>query len=84
MKEVKQLVQLVAKKFNLSTTKEDAISKGDTKYLFADLATCYGGYRLNMVNVETGGRYGAFNESSCCKRRTKKQMVSYLTSLINS
>jgi hypothetical protein len=84
MKEVKQLVQLVGQKFNLATTREEAISKGQTKYLFADLATCYGGYRLNMVRVEGGGHCGAFDESSCCKRRQKKEMVSYLTGLINS
>ena len=83
MKEVKQLLQLVAEKFNLSTTKEDAILKGETKYIDVNYASFNGGYSLFMVNVETGGHYGAFDMSSS-KRRTKKQMVSYLTSLINS
>jgi hypothetical protein len=83
MKEVKQLVQLVAQKFNLATTKQDAIAKGDTRYLDSDFSSFYGGYSLFMVSVQNGAHYGAFDVSSC-KRRTKKEMVSYLTGLINS
>jgi hypothetical protein len=84
MKEVKQLVQELASKFNLATSKEDAINKGQERFIYCEFASCYGGYRLVMVGVSNGGHYGAFNESSCCKRRTKKEMVSYLNGLINS
>jgi hypothetical protein len=84
MKEIKQLVGEIASKFNLAINKEDAINKNQDKYIYCEFASCYGGYRLVMVGVSNGGHYGAFNESSCCSRRGKKEMVSYLNGLLNS
>jgi hypothetical protein len=84
MKEIKQLMCEVASKFNLATSKEDAINKSQEKYLWVDFASSYGGYRLVMVGVSNGGHYGAFNQSSCCRRMSKKEMVAYLNGLLNS
>jgi hypothetical protein len=84
MKEIRKLIKDVAVKFSLPTSKEDAISKSQEKYLWMDFASSYGGYRLVMVDVSSGGHYGAFNQSSCCRRMSKKEMVAYLNGLLNS
>lgn len=84
MKEIKELLKDVAKKYNLDLSKEEAIKNNKDKYLTIDFASCYGGYRLVMVDVKNGGHYGVFGQSSCCSRISKKEMVCYLNGLANN
>ena len=51
------------------------------KYII-DFASCYGGYRLVSVNPKNGGHNGAFGESSCCPRVSKKEFIAYLDGLL--
>ena len=47
------LLSRVAEASGLTDTKEEAISKGQDKYLYLDCNFTYGGYSLVMVSVET-------------------------------
>ena len=83
MKEVKILVAKIAEIKGLATSEKQAIEMGLKHYLDAEYASCYGGYRICSVSVETGGHSGALGESSICARRTKSKMIVFLNGYLN-
>lgn len=88
MKQLNQILELIASELNLATNKKQAIELNLHYYLNLDYNSVYGGYRLINVAVDGGGHFGAFGGSSCdgssCDaRRTKKEMESYLEGLYN-
>ena len=82
MKQLNQILELIASELNLATNKKQANDLNLPCYLKLEYNS--GGYRLNNVAVNGGGHSGAFGESSCVERRTKKEMEAYLTGLYNS
>lgn len=50
--------------------------------LYAEFASHYGGWRLVRIG-EYGAHYGAFGESSCCKRMQSKAFLAYVNRLVN-
>lgn len=67
---------------NFSACKDQAIERGQDKYLQIDYAACYGGYRVVNVGLSGGQHYGAFNLSSCVKRMNYAQMDHFLSGII--
>lgn len=84
MKEVQLFVAQISEISGLATSKEQAIELGLKHFLSVDNVAHYGGYRVCSVSVENGGHSGAFGESSVCKRRTKKEMLSFLNGYLNA
>jgi hypothetical protein len=82
MKQIKMLLIEIALLTNEATSKEEAINKGLNRYLAIDFASCYGGYRIVNVNIGSGGHSGALNQSSCCKRMSKKEMINFLSDVL--
>ena len=81
MKKLNTILEEIATKLDLATNKQDAINKGQDRYLYLEYASHYGGYRLVNVSVKNGGHYGAFGESSTCTRMPLKQMEAYLNGI---
>ncbi len=82
-KQINQLLKDISLITSKATSKEEAINKGQNRYLQIEHASHYGGYRLVNVNIETGGHSGAFGESSVVSRRSAKVMMGYLEGLLN-
>lgn len=80
-KKVEKRVQEIASLYGLASSKDQAIEMGKDKFLQVEYASCYGGYRLVMVNVQGGGYSGAFGKSSCCPRMKLSHFVAYLDGL---
>ena len=78
--ELQNLLQSISELPGISTDKRD----GEKYHLYLDFAACYGGYRLVMVNNETGGHFGAFGESSCCERLSAGKMADKLRTIENT
>lgn len=72
----------IAKLLNLATTKEEAIEKKQTKYLYLEHNSIYGGYRVINVNIESGGHSGAFGGNGCEARLSAKAMYLKLDSIL--
>ena len=83
MKTIEKLVSEIASIKGFATNKEEAINNGQTEYIEVEFASCYGGYRVNMVQVRNGAHHGALGESSSCPRRTKGKMIIFLEGYIN-
>jgi hypothetical protein len=83
MKQIEKLVSEIALIKGFATNKDEAINNGLTEYIEVEFASCYGGYRINMVQVKNGAHHGALGESSACPRRTKGKMIEYLEAYIN-
>ena len=49
--------------------------------LFVDYNPVYGGYRLVGVYENTGGHYGVFGMSDCCKRMSAREFWQLLVGL---
>lgn len=84
MKQIQQLMEDIAKIAGLPISREQAIEMSATHFLEVEYARHYGGYRVVNVSVNHGGHSGAFGESSCVARRSKKQMVDFLTAYLNA
>lgn len=82
MKNLNSILEDIARVLNVSTSKEQAIEKGQNKYLFIEYARHYGGYRVVNIDVQTGGHSGAFGESPCCPRVSLKVMTKYLEGVL--
>ena len=78
-RELQSLLYTVSKLSGISTEKKE----GEKYHLYLEFAACYGGYRLVMVNNETGGEFGAFGESSCCERLSAGKMADKLRTIAN-
>ena len=78
--ELHNLLQTISELSGISTDKRD----GEKYHLYLEFAACYGGYRLVMVNNETGGHFGAFGESSCCERLSAGKMADKLRTIVNT
>ena len=78
--ELQNLLRTISELSGISTDKRD----GEKYHLYLDFAACYGGYRLVMVNNETGGHFGAFGESSCCERLSAGKMADKLRTIENT
>lgn len=72
----------IADRLNLATTKEDAIKKKQTKYLYLEHNSIYGGYRVVNVHIEHGGHSGAFGGNGCEARLSAKAMYLKLDSIL--
>ena len=66
----------------MSNNKEQAVEKGQDKYLALENATCYGGWRLINVAVSNGACYGAFNFGSTDARVKASEMATKLKGII--
>ena len=75
--ELQNLLNKISELSGISTEKKD----GEKYHLHLEFAACYGGYRLVMVNNETGGEFGAFGESSCCPRLPAGKMADKLRTI---
>ena len=82
MKNLNIILTLIAKKLNLTTNKQEALSNNQLRFLELDFNSNYGGYRLVMVDVKNGGHSGAFGESSACPRKSLKEMTAYLEGIL--
>lgn len=78
--ELQNLLQRISELSGISTEKK----AGEKYHLYLEFASCYGGYRLVMVNNETGGQFGAFGDSSCCKRLPATKMADKLRTILNT
>ena len=78
--ELQNLLYTVSKLSGISTEKKE----GEKYHLYLEFAACYGGYRLVMVNNETGGEFGAFGDSSCCQRLSAGKMAAKLRTIANT
>ena len=78
--ELQNLLSTISELSGISTEKKE----GEKYHLYLEFASCYGGYRLVMVNNETGGEFGAFGESSCCKRLPAARMAEKLNIIMNT
>ena len=78
--ELESLLRTISELSGISTDKKE----GEKYHLYLEFASCYGGYRLVMVNNETGGHYGAFGESSCCERLRAGKMAEKLRTIENT
>ena len=77
--ELQNLLNTISELSGISTEKK----AGEKYHLYLEFASCYGGYRLVMVNNETGGEFGAFGESSCCERLSAGKMADKLRTIAN-
>ena len=77
--ELQNLLNTISELSGISTEKKE----GEKYHLYLEFAACYGGYRLVMVNNETGGEFGAFGESSCCDRLSASKMADKLRTIAN-
>ena len=77
--ELQSILQYISELSGISTEKKE----GEKYHLYLEFAACYGGYRLVMVNNETGGHFGAFGDSSCCERLPAGKMADKLRTIMN-
>jgi len=80
--QLNNLVKTICDLTGLSNNKEQAISKGQDRYLYLEYASVYGGYRLVNVNVNSGGHSGAFGGSGTEARLKSSEMYTKLSALI--
>lgn len=73
-KQLEQLLKDIAELQNMPTSREEAKQRGVKKYLILDHNSIYGGYRVNLVDVETGSRGGAFGGNGCEARLSAREM----------
>ena len=78
--ELKSLLRSISELSGISTEEKE----GEKYHLYLDFASCYGGYRLVMVNNENGGHFGAFGDSSCCERLRAGKMADKLRTILNT
>ena len=78
--ELQSLLRSISELSGISTEKKE----GEKYHLYLDFASCYGGYRLVMVNNENGGHFGAFGDSSCCERLRAGKMAEKLRTIENT
>ena len=79
-KDLQSILSAISELSGISTD----IKEGEKYHLYLDFAACYGGYRLVMVNNETGGHFGAFGDSSCCERLSAGKMADKLRTIVNT
>ena len=77
--ELQNLLSTISELSGISTEKKE----GEKYHLYLEFSACYGGYRLVMVNNETGGEFGAFGDSSCCERLSAGKMAEKLRTIAN-
>ena len=80
--ELNDILNIIADKLNLATSKQKAIELNQNKYLILENNSTYGGYRVVNVNINNGGHSGAFGESSCESRISKKLMMLKLKAIL--
>ena len=78
--ELEILLRSISELSGISLEKKE----GEKYHLYLEFASCYGGYRLIMVNNETGGHFGAFGDSSCCERLRAGKMADKLRTIENT
>ena len=78
--ELESILKTISELSGISTEKKE----GEKYHLYLEFAACYGGYRLVMVNNETGGHFGAFGDSSCCERLPAGKMADKLRTILNT
>lgn len=81
-KEIDLLIEELASIAGLKTTKAEAIKAGHKAYLSSEYASVYGGHRLIMVNVNSGGHGGAFGYSGTEGRVKANEFTTRLRALI--
>jgi len=84
MKQIQKLVEDIAKIAGLPISRQQANEMQKDYFLHIEYARHYGGYRVVNVNVKHGGHSGAFGESASCGRRSKGQMIDFLTGYLNA
>ena len=78
-KEIKNLFELLASELGIPTDSEYVKGKGyKNEFLKLDFNSIYGGYRLDIVQKNTGGRFFTISE-----RLGKKEMAEYLRGFID-
>jgi hypothetical protein len=77
-KQIETKLQYIAKLANLPTSRQQAIEMNQDKYLQCEYASCYGGYRLINISVESGGHFGAFGLSSTMGRLKANEFYNFL------
>jgi hypothetical protein len=82
MKNLNLILKDICTELNLPFGYDDAVNKNAEMYLYIEFASCYGGYRLVNVLIKNGGHCGAFGESSCCSRKSLKEMTNYLEGIL--
>jgi len=82
-KTLNEHLQEIAKQLNLATNRDEAAAKNLTHYLYLDHNSVYGGYRIVNVNIENGGRSGAFGGNGTEARINAKAMYMKLDSILN-
>ena len=78
--ELESLLRSISELSGISLEKKE----GEKYHLYLEFAACYGGYRLVMVNNETGGHFGVFGDSSCCERLRAGKMAEKLRTIENT
>jgi hypothetical protein len=79
--QIESKLQYIAKLANLPTSKQQAIEMKQDRYLHCEYASCYGGYRLINVDVESGGHFGAFGLSSTMGRLKANEFYNFLNGI---
>lgn len=82
MKEIQSILNRIAEKINLATTKEKAIELKQDKYVKIEFNSAYGGYRVINVDTKNGAHYGFFGGNGCENRLSKKLMMLKLSSIL--
>ena len=70
------LLAQLANMTNEATSKDEAISKGLSHYLYLDNYPMYGGYNLVKVAVQGGGHSQSFNSFSSCGGRVNGKVMA--------
>lgn len=83
-KHIESVFKMLCEEASLPMSKQQAIDEGKTQYCTFEYASNYGGYRLMMVNVEGGGHWGAFNESSMIPRVKAGEFYNKLNLMYNT
>ena len=76
-KDLQSILANISKLSGISTEKKE----GEKYHLYLEFASCYGGYRLVLVDNKTGAEFGAFGESSCCARLSTGKMADKLRTI---
>ncbi len=81
-KEISNTLQVLANRSGLALSKEEAIEKNQKEYLYLEYNSYYGGYRLVMVQINSGGHNNAFGISGMSKRLKASEIVIQIQGII--
>lgn len=82
-KQIELALERLSEVSGLPITRDEAQKKGADKFLHAEYANCYGGWRLVMVKLNSGAHSGAFGGNGTEPRMKPQEFYTYLNGLIN-